>query len=155
MAAQNTNTSPTPDTSAEVVGKLHVSGRVGEDPERTGYHGGGQDREPVETVGQIDGVTRSDDHEVGKRDEPQAERQGDGFEKRHDERGLDRRLGRVIEKQRDRQSGKRLQAEFRPRADAAGILVDELLVIVDPTDEAEGKCGEEHHPNEAIAQVGP
>ena len=70
-----------------------VAGHVHEDPERAADHDRRQDRQAVETVGQVDRVRRADDHEVGQDDEAEdAQRVGDVLEERDDQVGLRREV---------------------------------------------------------------
>ncbi len=62
----------------EVLGEHRVSGDVGEDAERAADHHRRHDREPVQSVGEVDRVRRADDDEERQHDEADhAQRIGD------------------------------------------------------------------------------
>ena len=139
----------------EVGGEIEMAHDVGEHAQRRRHHDRRHDGEPVEPVGQVHGVARSHNHQVGQQDVGRAEVNDDVLEQRHDERGVGRAFGAVIKEQRHRQAANRLPEKLGPGADTARVLVDDFLVVVHPADGAEGGGGEQHRQHEAVGQVGP
>ena len=56
---------------------------VGDNAEGCAHHYGGQDREAVEAVGQVDRVTGADDDKVGQQDKQRPHAPGEVLEERY------------------------------------------------------------------------
>ncbi|KAI3478036.1 hypothetical protein L1887_60088 [Cichorium endivia] len=139
----------------QVFGEFHVARQVAEDAQGTTHQHGRQDRQAVEAVGQVDRIARADDDEVGQDHEAHAQGNGDVLEHRHDQGGFHAGRGGHVEEDRRAEAEHRLPEVFPAARQATGVLLDDLAVVVDPADGAEQQGDDEHHPDVAVAQVGP
>ncbi|MNU31822.1 hypothetical protein D3C71_203500 [compost metagenome] len=139
----------------QVLSEFHVTRQVAEDAEATADHHGWHDRQTVEAVSQVDCVARTDDHEVSQHDETEAQRNAVVLEHRQDQRGFHRGGGGHIKEDRRAEAEHRLPEILPAARQATGVLLDDLAVIVDPTDGAEQQGHQQNSPDVAVAQVSP
>src|SRR5882762_72300 len=112
----------------EVGCKSGVPAEVGENRERSGRDHRTADGEPIETIGEIDGVARCDNHKHNKTDERQ---EGQRPEVRMNRQSLDHQVRVELLEERYQQSGgilsAVLQSDQRDRnQDAGGGLIAKL-----------------------------
>src|SRR5947208_2111573 len=109
----------------------------------------------VETVGEVDRVTRADNDERPEHDKEPAEIQGDLLEKRDHQRSRER----VASESDQRVAGGERDHRFDRKPDAAGetimVLLCDFQIIVVKTDEAETEGHCEHNPHIWIEWIGP
>ena len=139
----------------QVLGKIHVTGEAAENTQTAADHHRWHDRQTVEAVGQVDRVARADDDEVAQHDKTNPEWNLDVLQQRQNQRGFDRCLRSHIKEDRGAEAKDRLP-EILPTAwQAAGVLLDHLAIVIDPTDRAKQQGHRQHHPDVAIGQIGP
>ena len=130
-----------------------MPGHVDEDGERARDEDGVPDCETVETVGQVDRVARADDHEVGQGDIEPAELQDHVLDDGNDELQLRRAHRRRVEEDGPGEPGDGLQQVLVPGRHAPAAA--KLAEVVEPPDRAERQGHGQHHPHEAVGEIGP
>src|SRR5690606_26632525 len=113
------------------------------------------DGQPVQTIGQVDGVAGPDDDEVGQYDEQGTQLELDALEERQDQGGLCGGVGGQIKDHGGDQTEYRLPEILPARRQTAGVLLDHLAVVIHPADGAEADGHTQHHPDIEVAQVRP
>src|ERR1700726_2270391 len=139
----------------QIVGEDHVAGEIGDQAKACGCNHDRDDCEPVETVGQIDGIAGADNDESAEDHEEPAEIQHYILE----ERDRKRRRRRVAAEPDQRVAGGERDHRFQRQAEAAGKaaggLFRHLQIIVIEADEAEAERHREHDPDIGVERVGP
>ena len=120
---------------SQVFGKHGVARNISKQSERAADHHGRHDREAVQAIGEIHGIARAHDHEIGHRDETKrAQRIANLLEKGHDEHGLRRQVGVQGQVRSRHQPHHRLPEKLGSRRKALGVTSHHLAKIVDPSD---------------------
>src|SRR6202011_5406023 len=118
---------------------------------------GATDGEPVQTVGQVHRVRRSNNHEREKQDgEPSHVRDNRRFEKWNVKGAGLHFQKRTRQKDcRDNQSEGDLKKKFHPATYAVGFFLCDFEIIINETEHAEINHGEKSEPDEAIVWTRP
>jgi hypothetical protein len=118
----------------QVTGDLDVACKVGE--EQIGHEAGNgrTDGQPVQPVGEIDGIGRADDDEGGKQNIPEPQIGQNGFEKGNRYVGCEIRLN--VQDETDKQCQQNLPGQPHPSRNASAAFVQQFSVIVHEADEA-------------------
>ncbi|MNN08042.1 hypothetical protein D3C81_1208850 [compost metagenome] len=162
----------------QVLAVDRVTHHIGKHAQATAHQHHRHDHQAVQAIGQVHGVARADDHEIGQHDEAHhAQRVADFLEEGHDQVGLVRHIGPHAaldpaqeqapyahvaglghrERQIDRrhQPDQRLPEELLAARHAARVAIHHLAVVIDPADGAVAHRHQQHHPDEAVAPVTP
>src|SRR6202011_2852396 len=118
---------------------------------------GATDGEPVQTVGQVHRVRRSNNHEREKQDgEPSHVRDNRRFEKWNVKgAGLHFQKRTRQKDRRDNESEGDLKKKFDPATYAVGFFLCDLEIIINETEHAEINHGEKSEADEAIVWTRP
>ena len=108
--------------------------RVGEDGVRPAGDHDGADGEPVEPVGQVDGVGGADDHQRAEGDVPEAEVRPHVLQERHGE--LPPVSGAAVERHRRGPGDRELAGEAQPSRESLRVSAAHLRVVVEEADPA-------------------
>ncbi len=115
----------------------------------------GSDGEPVEPVGQIDGIGSAHDHERGDRQEEPAEMDQQFLEERHRQAVIQRGRREFHDGASGDQADDDLGSQLQPAGQALGVAPGELQEIVAETDSAVADGDKQHHPDKTVAQIRP
>src|ERR1017187_5021513 len=155
----------------QVLGELRVASGIGEDGEGAGGDHHETDGEPIESVGEVDGVGAEDHHQrhedaeggdakdVGPRVGHQLRHQHRWFEAL-EERDV-HRGAEIAPGAHEEQGGGETEAhdelvdQLALAADSEIAPIGVFGVVVQKTDPAEGEQGEDGNPHVGVAQVGP
>src|SRR4030095_3842560 len=121
-------------------------------------HGdGATDRQPIEPVGEIDGIRGTNNHEEKKYErEPAHVRNGWRLNERHVESARLHFQQRTGEKNScDNKCESNLKNQFDPAADAVGLLLRDLEVIISETESTEINHAKQEQPNETVIEASP
>ena len=157
---------------------IHTADYVGKDTQSATHQSARQNSQPVQTVGQIDRIARSDDDHKSQCDKAEnSERISKVLEKGNDQVGVRRHLhGKALlnpahdhiqdmdiarrgnsKSQVDRSDNadQRLPSKLFFRAHSIRIMMNNLAVVIGPADPAKAERDKKHHPHEAVAQIHP
>src|SRR5690606_22126601 len=117
----------------QVIGEYFVTDKISDDAERRRSDHDGYDREAVEPVSQVHRISRSGDDENTKKNEERSEIDQDILEKRHGERGRERRFSETDH----RISGKPRNHQFETKTQTPGKAFRRTLryfqeVVIEP-----------------------
>ena len=129
--------------------------QISDQPQSRPHHHGGQNRQPVQAIGQVDGVAHANDDEVGHHHVTHSQGNGDRLEKGHDQVRLGWQFRAQVEEQGRRQPEQRLPSVLGPGRQAVGALALNLEVVVHPANAAKGQGDQQHRPYIAVAKLAP
>src|SRR5579862_491668 len=136
----------------EVLGDLRVARGVGEDRVRPARDHDGSDREPVEPVGQVDGVRRADDDDRAEGDVPEPQIRVHVLQEGH--REMPAVLGHEVDPRRREPRDRELEEKANPTRDPGRAPSPYLRVVVEEADQAVADGDEQRDPDVDVVQVG-
>ena len=139
----------------EVVGEDQIADEIGDEREAAGGDHRRHDGEPIEPIGQVDGVGRAGHHQRRDRHEEHAEIDDDGLEEGHGEGGAERAARQDDVGDGGDPADDQLRQQLAPARQPARRAPRQLAVVVDEADHAETHGHEQRHPDVAVAEIGP
>ena len=157
MAPQNTASSPAPRNMVDlqVVGENRIADEIGDHRETAGCDHRGNDRQPIETVRQIDRVGSADDDQDAERQIEPPEVEQHSLEKRHGERVRERCRRDVGEAHAGDCAEGDFERQLGPSGKTAMRVAGQLTIIVDKPDQTETDRDEQNDPDIRIGEIGP
>ena len=132
---------------AQIVGEIEVSDHIGNHPEggRGDHHR--HDGQPVQPVGQVDGIGRADDDDHPEGHKEQAHVDQHVLEERHGQRvGQPLRMGQR-RGQRRQPGDQQPQQEPHAAGHPLGVLLGHLGIVIGKADQPEGQRHQKHDPD--------
>ena len=139
----------------QVIGKDQIAGEIGDHGKAAGRDHRGNDRQPVEAIGQVDRVRGSDDHKCAKRHKEPAERKQQVLEERNCQSVRQPRRRYIGNGDAGSGGEHEFEGELGSAGEAAMRIPGQLAIIVEEADQPESGGGQQHDPHIRIGQIRP
>ncbi len=120
----------------QVIGEVHVPGSPGHQRKAGGNENSRHNRQTIKPVGQVYGVTRTDDDKVGQQNVKQPQLRHNIFKERHHQLGRGRVFPDEIKRKGHAERDNRHPEIFPARNQPFGIFPHHFAIVIDKTDNA-------------------
>ena len=139
----------------QVICKVHVTGRPGHQRKTGGHKDGWHNGQAIQTVGQVNGVTGTDNHKVGQQDVEQPQLWHHVLKERHDQLGGWRVFACQIQREGHAQRNHRHPEVFPAGDQALGVFTHDLAVIINKPNDAVAHQHGKYAPDVRVRGISP